>query len=105
MNPGNKSQTQLSKISNGDKDIPICSTEPRDEKPDCLHLDINVTKHLITVASRIYHHKCSGQPLKDIKSELDKKEIESSEAKYHEFLRSKNNNVARDESKPRKLRS
>ena len=67
--------------------MPLTSTEPCNEKPDCLHLDINITKHLITVASRLYHNGRTGQPIVYAKSEADRKELESSEAKYHEILR------------------
>ena len=87
VNPSKKSQEQLSKIACGVKEIPLSSTEPTDERPDSLHLDINVTKHLVTIASRLFHHKVSGQPLKYEKSGLEKKEMESSEALYHKILR------------------
>lgn len=87
LNPEKKSQAQLSKISLGTKQMPICSTDPGKERPDALHLDINVTKQLVTIASRLFHHKQSGQPLKYNKTEVDKKEMESSEALYHKKLR------------------
>ena len=89
FNPQKKNQSQLSKISFGSKEFPLSSTEPINEKPDALHLDINVTKHLVTIASRLYHHKESGQPLKYEKAEVDQKEMDSSEAKYHKILREK----------------
>ena len=89
VNPSKKSQEQLSKIACGVKEVPFSSTEPKDERPDSLHLDINVTKHLVTIASRLFHHEVSGQPLKYEKSGLEKKEMESSEALYHKILRRK----------------
>ena len=54
-----------------------------------LYLDINVTHHLVKIASRLYHHKVSGQPLKYEKSGMDKKDMESNEALYFKFLRQK----------------
>ena len=87
LNPSKKSQSQLSKISLGTKEMPLCSTEAVQETPDALHLDINVTKQLVTIACRLLHHKRTGQPLTYIKSDGDKKEMESSEALYHNKLR------------------
>lgn len=46
-----------------------------------------MTRQLTTVASRLFHHKESGQPLKYEKTEGEKKEMESNEAKYHKILR------------------
>ena len=42
-----KSQDQIVKFSYGVKEMPITSTEPSQEVPDALHLDINVTQHLV----------------------------------------------------------
>ena len=89
LNPARKSQAAISKIALGIKETPLSSTEPGDERPDALHLDINVTKHLITIAARLFHHKESGQPLRYEKTEVDKKEMENSEAKYYKILREK----------------
>jgi hypothetical protein len=87
LNPSKKSQAQLSKVSLGTKEMPLCSTEALQETPDTLHLDINVTKQLVTIACRLLHHKRTGQPLTYVKSDEDKKEMESSEALYHKKLR------------------
>ena len=87
LNPDKRSQAELSKISLGTKHMPICSTDPVKEKPDALHLDINVTKQLVTIANRLFHHKRTGQPLKYNKTEVDKTEMNSSEALYHKKLR------------------
>ena len=54
LNPNKKSQELLGKVARGVKNKPLCSTEPKDERPDALHLDINVTSFLITIACRIY---------------------------------------------------
>ena len=89
LNPDQKSQEQISKISFGVKEVPLSSTEPNDERPDALHLDINVTKQLVNIAARLYHHKVSGQPLKYEKAGIDKKEMESNEALYYQILREK----------------
>jgi hypothetical protein len=89
LNPDQKSQEQLSKIAHGVKEVPLSSTEPKDERPDSLHMDLNVTKQLVNIASRLYHHKVSGQPLKYEKTGIDKKEMESNEALYYQMLRGK----------------
>ena len=89
LNPSRKSQEQISKVALGVKDAPLSSTEPKDERPDALHLDINVTNHLVKIASRLFHHKVSGQPLKYEKAGIDKNEMESNEALYFKFLRQK----------------
>ena len=87
LNPAKKKQDQISKISFGVKQVPIVYSDPAEEKPDSLHLDINVSKHLITVAARLFHHKVSGQPLVYTKAAGDKKQMESSEAMYYKILR------------------
>ena len=88
LNPGKKSQEVIVKHSYGIKEQPITSTEPKDEIPDALHLDINVTTHLITIAVRIYHYGGrEGAKFQYEKSEAEKKGIERSEAKYFTKLR------------------
>ena len=88
LNPGKKSQEQLVKHSFGVKEHPITSTEPSQEIPDALHLDINVTTFLINIACRIFHYGGKeGATFKYEKIEAEKKEIESSEEKYFTKLR------------------
>ena len=90
LNPGKKSQADVVKHSFGMKETPITSTEPSQETPDPLHLDINVSQHLITIGSRIYHFGSEENPTFQYeKTELHKKAIERSEAKYFSILREK----------------
>jgi hypothetical protein len=81
LNPSKKSQELLSKVAIGVKEKPMCSTELFKERPDCLHLDINVTTQLTTIAARLFYHGETGQPLKYEKTEADRREMESSAAK------------------------
>ena len=50
LNPDKKSQDTLSKHSLGMKDKPLVQTDPEEEPPDPLHLDLNISSHLITIA-------------------------------------------------------
>jgi hypothetical protein len=88
LNPGKKSQEQIVKQSHGVKGTPITSVEPEQAVPDALHLDLNVTHHLITIACRIYHFGGQKKPTFQYnKTELLKKDLEKSEAKYYSKLR------------------
>ena len=87
LNPAKRSQAQLSKVSLGRVDKPLTSTEPVDERPDTLHMDINITTNLVTIAERLFYHKQTGQPLKYTKTENDKKSMDSCSAQYHQILR------------------
>ena len=88
LNPGKKSQDQLVKHSHGTKDIPLTATEPNQETPDALHLDLNVSKHLITIACRIHYFGKFENPVFNYeKGGLLKDEIEMSEADYFSKLR------------------
>ena len=90
LNPGRKSQAELVKHSFGVKEMPLTSTEPSQEIPDALHLDINVSHHLHTIAARIFHYGGQENPIfRYEKTELEKKAIESSEEKYYTKLREK----------------
>ena len=76
------------KHSFGVKEMPLTSTEPAQEVPDALHLDINVSQHLITIACRIYHYGGKINPsFQYSKTDLHKKDIERSESKYFNKLR------------------
>lgn len=88
INPGKKTQQELVKHSFGVKEHPITSTEPSQEVPDALHLDINCSIHLVTIACRIYLY--GGQTNRAFqyeKSELEKKDILRAEEKYFTKLR------------------
>ena len=88
LNPSKKSQAEVAKHSFGVKELPLTSTEPSQEPPDSLHLDINVSQHLITIAIRIYHFGSKKNPTFHYeKTELLKKDLEKSEAKYFTKLR------------------
>ena len=88
LNPGKKSQEQLVKHSHGTKDIPLSSTEPSQETPDALHLDLNISKHLITIACRIHYFGQFEKPaFKYEKGGLLKEDLEKSEAEYFSKLR------------------
>ena len=88
LNPGKKSQEQVAKHSFGTKDIPITSTEPLLEIPDALHLDINVTTHLITIACRIYHYGGKeNAKFQYEKVEAEKRDIEMSDERCFSKLR------------------
>ena len=86
LNPGKKSQETLSKYSHGIRSEPFVSSQPFKEPPDSLHLDINITTHLVTIATRIYHFADSQNYIYEKRDSM-RKEMESSEEKFFSELR------------------
>ena len=90
LNPGKKSQAQVVKHSFGTKDSPLTFTEPEQEVPDALHLDLNVTPHLITIACRIFLFGGQENAIFQYnKTENQKKAMDMSSEKYFRKLREK----------------
>ena len=88
LNPGKKSQETLAKHSIGMKESPLLKNDPDEEPPDPLHLDLNISAHLITIACRIMHYGETGT-FKYEKGEVERKAVEATEAKYYSKLREK----------------
>ena len=86
LNPGKKSQETISKYSHGIRSEPFVSSQPFKHPPDSLHLDINITTHLATIATRIYHFADSQNYIYEKRDSM-RKEIEGSEEKFFTELR------------------